>query len=120
MSPDGRRIALSRTVNGNTDIWLLELARGILSRFTVDATVERRPLWSADGSRIVFFWNRRGTNDLYQKSASGTGSEELLLQTPVTKVPVDWSPDGQRFLTSTVTEASISPITLILNWKPKP
>ena len=31
------------------------------------------------------------------------------------------SPDGQRFLMNTVTdEASSSPITVILNWKPKP
>ena len=31
------------------------------------------------------------------------------------------SPDGQRFLMNTVTEeANTSPVTVILNWKPKP
>jgi hypothetical protein len=30
------------------------------------------------------------------------------------------SPDGQRFLMSTVTEEAASPITVILNWKAKP
>src|SRR5262249_3929106 len=30
------------------------------------------------------------------------------------------SPDGQRFLMSTVAEEAPSPITVILNWKPKP
>ena len=30
------------------------------------------------------------------------------------------SPDGQRFLMNTVTEEATSPITVILNWKPKP
>jgi hypothetical protein len=29
------------------------------------------------------------------------------------------SPDGQRFLVDTVTESVESPITVILNWKPK-
>jgi hypothetical protein len=29
------------------------------------------------------------------------------------------SPDGQRFLVDTVTESVDSPITVILNWKPK-
>ena len=29
-------------------------------------------------------------------------------------------PDGQRFLMNTVTEEVTSPITVILNWKPKP
>ena len=30
------------------------------------------------------------------------------------------SPDGQRFLMNTVTEEATLPITVILNWKPKP
>jgi hypothetical protein len=30
------------------------------------------------------------------------------------------SRDGQRFLVNTITEEVTSPITLILNWKPKP
>ena len=30
------------------------------------------------------------------------------------------SPDGQRFLMNTVTEEATSPLTVILNWKPKP
>jgi len=30
------------------------------------------------------------------------------------------SSDGQRFLVATVTEGATSPITVILNWKPRP
>ncbi len=30
------------------------------------------------------------------------------------------SPDGQRLLVAAVTEKAISPITVILNWKPGP
>ena len=30
------------------------------------------------------------------------------------------SPDGQRFLMNTIIEEAASPITVILNWKPKP
>ena len=30
------------------------------------------------------------------------------------------SPDGQRFLMNTIAEEAASPITVILNWKPKP
>ena len=98
MSPDGRRIALWRRVDGNTDVWLLELARGVRSRFTVDASSDNYPIWSPDGSRIVFHSNRKtGVFDLYQKPASGAGSEELLLESPLPKTPLDWSSDG-RFL----------------------
>jgi serine/threonine protein kinase len=92
MSPDSRRVALSRSISGNTDIWLLETARGLLSRFTFDAEPEAYPIWSPDGSHITF--SRSG---LYEKPAAGTGNDDLLLATPTTSNPTDWSPDG-RFL----------------------
>jgi len=96
-SPDGQRVALQRTVNGNQDLWLLEVARGVLTRFTFDAANDANPTWSPDGRRIVFASNRKGAYDLYQKPATGAGSEELLLTTPQNKVVADWSRDG-RFL----------------------
>lgn len=97
LSPDGRHVAVSRTVIGNTDIWLMDTARGVLSRFTFDAAFEGIAAWSPDGSRIAFNTNRKGAFDLYQKSATGAGSEDLLLETRQLKSPGDWSPDG-RFL----------------------
>ena len=98
LSPNGRRVALFRRANGNLDVWLLDVERGVPTRFTFDSADDGVPLWSRDGSRIVFNSNRKGAHDLYQKSASGAGSEEaLLLQTAQHKQATDWSPDG-RFL----------------------
>jgi serine/threonine protein kinase len=103
LSPDGRRVALHRTVNGNTDIWLLELGRNVLSRLTFDPAVELRPTWSPDGRRIVFQSNRlprtgTGLFDLYQKTVFGTGSEERFLTTPQSETVTDWSRDGRFVL----------------------
>jgi serine/threonine protein kinase len=97
LSPDGRRGALGRITNGNYDVWLVETTRGVLSKFTSDAAVDFRAVWSADGSRIFFASNRNGQVDLYQKLVIGTVNEEPLLTTSGTKHPVDSSPDG-RFL----------------------
>jgi serine/threonine protein kinase len=94
VSPDGRLVAVSRTVQGNTNIWLLDGTR--TSRLTFDAMLDRYPIWSPDGRRIVFTSNRK-MMDLYQKSSSGSGAEDLLLESPQAKVPSDWSADG-RFL----------------------
>ena len=55
------------------------------------------PVWSPKGDHIVFNSNRSGTFDLYQKAASGSGQDELLLSTANIKVPNQWSRDG-RFI----------------------
>jgi Tol biopolymer transport system component len=98
LSPDGHRVALFRPVGGNVDIWLLETLRGVSNRFTFDTADDIFPIWSPDGARIAFSSNRNGgVQNLYQKSASGAGSEDLLLATPRGKTLTDWSSDG-RFL----------------------
>jgi serine/threonine protein kinase/Tol biopolymer transport system component len=97
LSPDERRVAVFRTLQGNTDIWLLDGTR--TSRFTFDRALDRDVIWSPDGSRIVFASFRNGRRQIFAKPSSGAGSEELLLEFPVeaTPIPNDWSADG-RFL----------------------
>jgi eukaryotic-like serine/threonine-protein kinase len=96
VSPDGRRAAVNRTVQGNADVWLLDGTRS--SRFTFDAALDRFPVWSPDGSRIVFDSTRTGaTRNLYVKASGGAGNEDLLVESPQSKVAGDWSADG-RFL----------------------
>jgi Tol biopolymer transport system component len=96
IAPDGQSVAFDRQVNGNTDVWLLETTRGILTRFTVDPTTDRGPVWSPDGTRIAFGSFRTGIQDLYEKPLGG-GEEKLLLSGNNTRLPLDWSRDG-RFL----------------------
>ena len=95
VSPDGRRVAVSRTVQGNSDLWLLDGAR--MSRITFDATSDQFPVWSPDGARIVFMSNRTGKFDLYQKLTSAAGVDEPLVASDQSKLPNSWSADG-RFL----------------------
>jgi eukaryotic-like serine/threonine-protein kinase len=98
LSPDGERVAIYRTVNGNSDVWLIDAARGVPTRFTFDAAIDSRAIWSPDGSRVVFNSNRKeGINNLYSKLSSGVGADELLLESDQAKAATDWSPDG-RFL----------------------
>jgi Tol biopolymer transport system component/predicted Ser/Thr protein kinase len=102
MSPDGRRVAVNRSVAGNTDIWLLDTTRGVSNRFTFDAAMENFPIWAPDGQRIAFSSGRTGVYDLYSKSLAGSGNEELLLASAEIKNPYDWSPDGRFVLYRTV------------------
>ena len=65
------------------------------SRFTFEAAAEFEPVWSPDGTRVAFASGKGGTLDLYEKPASGTGAEVLLLHTEHPKHPESWSPDGR-------------------------
>jgi eukaryotic-like serine/threonine-protein kinase len=97
ISPDGSRVAVTRTdpTTRSADIWIFDVSRGIGSRFTFDAARESSPVWSADGTRLFFSSNKAGIGDLYEKAASGAGSETLLLKSDLWKEPLDVSPDGR-------------------------
>ncbi len=97
LSPDGKRLGVSMIdpESGNWDIWIYDLARNVRTRFTFDPGVDAVTIWSPDASRIAFSSNRKGHFDIYQKAASGVGSEELLLGSDADKFASSWSPDGK-------------------------
>ena len=98
VSPDGRRVVVDRTVQGNRDVWLLDGAR--TSRITFDAAEDNFPLWSPDGTRMVFRSQRTGAGDLYQKPTSGADVEERLVASNQLLTPMSWSADGRFMLYS--------------------
>jgi serine/threonine protein kinase len=122
LSPDGKRVALQRydTEKGTSDIWIIELARSTPSRLTFDPADDVAPVWSPDGSRIVFASNREGVRNLYQKLSSGGGTDELLLKSDQTKLPTDWSPDGRHLLFMNVGQKGVDLWVLLLFGDRKP
>ena len=97
LSRDGSRAALTRL--GRTwDIELLELARGLPTRFTFDGANEGNPVWSPDKSRLAFTSIRNGRQNIYVRASNGTGSEAVLLESDADKVLNDWSPDDAYLL----------------------
>ena len=107
LSPDGRRMAVMRIdpEARSGDIWVYDVARGTGSRLTFDPSVEEHPVWSPDGSRLLYSSNRAGVGDIYQKSATGAGAEDAIFKDENYKSPLDWSRDGRFviFRTSTPT-----------------
>jgi serine/threonine protein kinase len=96
LDPLGSHVAVQgEDQNTVEDIWTIDLERGLASRLTSGQGSNQRPVWSPDGRRIAFTSNRAGAYDLYARNADGTGSDELLVQSPHTKFPVCWSPDGK-------------------------
>ena len=96
LSPDGRRVAAQRTIQNETDVWLLDSIRQ--TRFTRGSagTTIRLPVWSPVDNQIAFESVQSGSVKLSAKSLTG-GGEEVLFESAEVKVPCSYSPDG-RFL----------------------
>ena len=119
-SPDGKRVVASRTnpQSGNANLWMMDLVRGIGTRFTFDSGNDFYPVWSPDGNRIAFASTRiSGPGDLYQKLSNGGSEDELLFKSDYLVLPVSWSGDGRFLLFGgpTVTEPIISVLPMDAN-----
>jgi serine/threonine protein kinase/Tol biopolymer transport system component len=101
LSPDGRTVAVQRLVNGNSDVWLIDLERGVPRRLTLGPGFDGSAVFSPDGQRVVFMSDDAADvwDTAYERAADGTGKSRLLFDFGVRNnhYPVDWSMDG-RFL----------------------
>jgi Tol biopolymer transport system component len=120
ISPDGRTVAVDRVdqQTGSYDIWLHDLARGTASRFTFNSRNNEYPVWSPDGSRILFASDRAGALDVFQKPSSGATPDAPLLDRPArigrgVNVPEDWSSDGKYIFARVFDPATKSDIWVI-------
>lgn len=92
LSRDGRTVALVRTVDGNMDVWLMDVQSGRLRRLTSEPVRERFPVWSPDGRRVAFASERTGVYDMFERPVDGSGPETTLLVSDGRKWPEDWIP----------------------------
>jgi len=99
ISPDGRRAATTIGKWGQVPhVWLQDLSRGTNSRAALGSASESDPVWSPDGSRIIFSSNRDGPFDLYQVPATGASDAAVVLRSEDDKSAASWSRDGRFML----------------------
>ena len=102
ISPDRRRLAVQRMSGGNTDIWTLDVDRGVPVRVTDGLEADIAPLWSPQSDRIVYSSMLNGAFELLEKRFDGTPAT-LLLRTGESKQVTDWSRDGRYLLYRVIT-----------------
>ena len=94
VSPDGRRVVVGITED-ETQLWLYDLSREALTRFTFEGTVNLNGVWTPDGKWIVFQSAKEGRPTIYWQKADGSGGLERLATGQNANVPMSWSPDGK-------------------------
>jgi dipeptidyl aminopeptidase/acylaminoacyl peptidase len=71
-SSDGRRIVYDTTIDGNSDVFVMDTSGGSPTRLTFETSDERFPSWSRDGRWIYFSSTRAGaTPDIWRIPAEG-------------------------------------------------
>ena len=91
LSPDGTKAAVR---HGGGDAWIHDLQRGTSSLLTPAHHISFWPLWSSDGTRIIFASNRGGDWDIYSQPADGSRPAEALLSLPHDQFPTSVLADG--------------------------
>ncbi len=117
-SPDGARIAFSRTSDdGSTGIWVVNADGSGERRLTANPQgADEEPSWSPDGRTIVFARSTFVTTspdpiatedrrDLYTVPAEG-GEPSLLLGGPTDDSSPAWSPDGSTIAFARMTRGA--------------
>jgi TolB protein len=95
VSPDGRRVALILSKNGNPDLFVSDLEGGNLKQLTTTREAESSPCWSSDGQTICFVSRERGPAALYTVLATGGAMRRLPTVGAPSPTEPDWSPDGK-------------------------
>ena len=96
LSPDGTRVALDIR-DENSDIWIWHVSRQTLTPLTNDPYADMSPVWSPNGSSIIWSSARDGDiGNVFRQAADGTGVAERLTTSSFAQFPTSISPDGTR------------------------
>ena len=93
-SPDGRKLALTLSHNGNPDIYILEVASGQLTQLTRNRNIDTEPAWDPSGTSLIFTSDRSGNPQLYEISLTGGRAQRLTFEGRY-NASGEISPDGE-------------------------
>lgn len=104
ISPDMRQLAIE--IEGpNHNFYVYDFVRDVLSQMTNDG-VSHWPLWSSDGTQLVYRSGPMGAFKMWQISADRSRPASQLPGTGVSQSAESWSPDGHALAyTATTPEA---------------
>lgn len=124
LSPDGKRVIYSAEVDGDAELFVMDLDGKNKQQLTTMKGSDIMPAWSHDGKRIAFVSNRlyrsplSGGNveletgmELYVMNADGSNPQRLTANAEDVSVYPDWSPGDQIIAYMNVTD--VPAITVI-------
>lgn len=90
-SPDGMTVAFASNRSGDSDVYLIDVESGRVTRLTDDPVHDADPAWSPDGSKIAFTSHRNDVPHICVMRRDGSDAACVTQGTQPS-----WSPDGAR------------------------
>ena len=95
VSPDGRKMAVILSKDGNPELYIQDVRSGTLQRISSTRRAnEASPCWSPDGSQLAYVSDSAGRPHIYVLALKG-GSPKRLSRTGSENVAPDWGVNGQ-------------------------
>lgn len=94
-------IAFESTRDGNSEIYVVDVASGVQTNLTNNPAEDYAPVWSPDGNRIAFLSTRTGWLEIFAMNADGSGLVQVshTFGRNIAYQPfITWSPDGKHIL----------------------
>jgi len=97
-SPDGQRLAFTSDINGNMQIWILDLQTERASALSIPTAYEAwSPSWSPDGDALVFDQKIGQDYNIFIQSIGSVTQQQLTFGSVLDSDP-DWSPNGEHIV----------------------
>ncbi|GAB4573099.1 MAG: hypothetical protein Kow0077_14430 [Anaerolineae bacterium] len=98
-SSDGYRFVFSANIDGDEDVYMSDLDGTLFVRLTDHDGIDRDPVWSPDGQRIVFVSDRNGEGqtEIFSMRPDGTDVVQLT-DSQASSFDPAWSPDGRQIV----------------------
>jgi serine/threonine protein kinase len=92
LSRDGRRVAVA--VSGDAEI--VDLDRKTVTPIMPEMKrgANSEPIWTTDGTGVIFGSNHEGNWEIYSRAATGAGPLDPVLRRPLDQQPSSLAPDG--------------------------
>ena len=93
--PDGDKLVVTLSKDGNPDLYLIDLSGRILKRLTFGQGVNTGGSFSPDGRELAFVSDRAGSPQIYILNLATRGVRRLTFEGSYNVSPC-WSPTGDR------------------------
>jgi TolB protein len=92
-SPDGNKVVMSVSLEGNSEIYELDLRTRVQIQLTRNPAIDTAPSYAPDGNKITFESDRSGSQQIYVMNADGSDAHRISFGEGRYATPV-WSPRG--------------------------